>query len=361
MIQTRKRFQRGSLKKVGRQWIAQWRDDGHRRKARWPVSVMTKSEAEAKLAEILAALNGGRTIRKPKLTFAEFVEYTYLPFYRGKWKASTAEDNEGRLKFHLSPVYASRNVDSFNRDEFQRLLNQKAVEYSYSVVAHLRWTLRQIFRMVVEEGYLNRNPAEILYIPREARRPNRNVMSKEEVKKLLEVLDTRERLIAQLAIIAGMRPGEILALTWGALTGASAEITRRLYRGRLDTPKTQRSEREAAFSDGLLEAIAEWRRKALCTERTAWVFPSERLTTPVGKDNLWRRCFLPKLEPVGLEWANFQVMRRTNSSLMKKYNVDPKVGADQRGHGIGVSLDVYTQSDREEKRAAVNTLEAALA
>ncbi len=53
-----------------------------------------------------------------------------------------------------------------------------------------------------------------------------------------------------------------------------------------------------------------------------------------------RRCFLPKLEPVGLEWANFQVMRRTNSSLMKKYNVDPKVGTDQRGHGIGVSLDV---------------------
>ncbi len=34
----------------------------------------------------------------------------------------------------------------------------------------------------------------------------------------------------QLAIIAGMRPGEILALTWGSLTGTSAEITRRLYR-----------------------------------------------------------------------------------------------------------------------------------
>ena len=52
-------------------------------KARWPVSGMTKSEAEVKLAEILAALNSGRAIRKPKLTFAEFVDYTYLPFYRG--------------------------------------------------------------------------------------------------------------------------------------------------------------------------------------------------------------------------------------------------------------------------------------
>ena len=111
-------------------------------------------------------------------------------------------------------------------------------------------------------------------------------MNEEEVKQLLEVLDARERLIAQLAIIAGMRPGEILALTWGSLTVTSAEIHQRLYRGRLDTPKTQRSKREAAFSDGLLEAITEWRKKALCTESTAWVFPSERLTAPVGKDNL---------------------------------------------------------------------------
>ena len=322
---------------------------------------MTKSEAKAKLAQIVAALNAGRSIVKPKPTFAEFVEHTYLPFYRGKWKTSTAEDNEGRLKFHLSSVYALRTIDSFSRDEFQQLLNQKAAEYSFSVVAHLRWTLRQIFRMVVEEGYLDRNPAEILYVPREARRPSRIVMNREEVKKLLEVLGPRERLIAQLAIIVGMRPGEILALRWGSLSGTSAEITQRLYRGRLDTPKTQRSEREAAFSDGLLGAIAGWRRKVRWTEPAAWVFPSEKLTTPIGKDNLWRRCFLPKLEPVGLQWANFQVMRRTNSSLMKKAKVDPKVGADQRGHGIGVSLDVYTQSDREEKRAAVNTLEAALA
>lgn len=361
MFQTRKRFQRGSLRRVEGQWIAQWWEDGHRRKARWPVSGMTKSEAQAKLAELLTLSNGDRTAGKPKPTFAEFVERTYLPFYRGKWKQSTAGDNEGRLRFHLTSVYASRPVDQFSRDELQQLLNQKAAEYSYSVVAHLRWTLRQIFRMVVEEGHLGRNPAEILYIPREAKRPSPKVMNEEEVRKLLEVLDARERLIAQLAIIAGMRPGEILALTWGSLTGTSAEIHQRLYRGQLDTPKTQRSKREAAFSDGLLEAITESRKKAPCTEYTAWVFPSERLITPVGKDNLWRRCFLPKLESVGLGWANFQVMRRTNSSLMKKYNVDPKIGADQRGHGIGVSLDVYTQSGRDEKRAAVNTLEAALA
>ena len=68
----------------------------------------------------------------------------------------------------------------------------------------------------------------------------------------------------------------------------------------------------------------------------------------------------PKLEKVGLEWAAFQVLRKTNASLSKKAGVDPKVASDQRGHGIGVSLDVYTTSDLEQKRAAINKLEAAV-
>jgi hypothetical protein len=68
----------------------------------------------------------------------------------------------------------------------------------------------------------------------------------------------------------------------------------------------------------------------------------------------------PKLEKIGLEWATFQVLRKTNASLSKKAGVDPKVASDQRGHGIGVGLEVYTNSDMEQKRAALKKLEAAV-
>ena len=77
-------------------------------------------------------------------------------------------------------------------------------------------------------------------------------------------------------------------------------------------------------------------------------------------DNLWRRSMQPKLERVGLDWATFQVLRKTNASLSKKAGVDPKVASDQRGHRLGVSLEVYTSSDLEQKRTAVNKLEAAV-
>jgi hypothetical protein len=66
----------------------------------------------------------------------------------------------------------------------------------------------------------------------------------------------------------------------------------------------------------------------------------------------------PKLNEGGLGWATFQVLRRTNASLSRKAKVDDKVAADQRGHGLGVSLEVYSLSDLEQKIEAVNRLEA---
>ena len=60
--------------------------------------------------------------------------------------------------------------------------------------------------------------------------------------------------------------------------------------------------------------------------------------------------------------GGFKVMRRTNASLGQVAKVDPKVSADQRGHSIGVSLDVYTndvytKSNIGQKAVAAKKLE----
>jgi integrase len=124
-------------------------------------------------------------------------------------------------------------------------------------------------------------------------------MTVDEVRRLLSVLDVRERLIARLASIAGMRPGEIFGLKWERMEADYADIRQRVYRGDVDSPKSVRSVRFAALSDGLLASIDHWRAVSLDTRADAWVFPSERLTTPLAKDNCWRRGFLPKLKPIG--------------------------------------------------------------
>ena len=132
-----------------------------------------------------------------------------------------------------------------------------------------------------------------------------------------------------------------------------------MYKRKLDTPKNGKK-REGAISDGTLELLTEWADLAEDPSAEGFVFPSERITTPLSLDNIWRRSMQPKLEKLGLGWASFQVLRKTNASLSKKAGVDPKVSSDQRGHGIGVSMDVYTSSDLEQKRAALKKLEAAV-
>lgn len=177
------------------------------------------------------------------------------------------------------------------------------------------------------------------------------------MKSLFSVLDVRELLIAKLAVVAGMRPGEIFALKWPHVKGDHLEIVRRIYRGRLDSPKTQRSVRLVALSDGLQALLQRWKESSVDLTGDGWVFPSERGKTPLAKDNCWRRHFAPKLKSASLEWVNFHVMRRTHSSLMREQNVDPKLVADQLGHSLDVNLNVYTETALRLRKQAANALE----
>jgi hypothetical protein len=92
----------------------------------------------------------------------------------------------------------------------------------------------------------------------------------------------------------------------------------------------------------------------------SYLFPSDTGITPLRPNNVWKREVRPRLEKVGLGWVNFQVLRRTNASLSRKANIDDKISADQRGHGLGVSLGVYAISDLDQKIEAVTRLETEL-
>ena len=117
--------------------------------------------------------------------------------------------------------------------------------------------------MAVSEGHVARNPAELLFIPREAARPEHTAMSREEVQKCFSVLDQRERLVVKFAVLAGLRPGEIFGLKWGHLSETHVEVRQRVYRGEIDTPKTSNSIRKAALSAGLMAEIELWRSVSL--------------------------------------------------------------------------------------------------
>jgi integrase len=186
-------------------------------------------------------------------------------------RASTRQENVQRVNHHLVSKFGDRELASL-RDELQDFLDQKSQGLSFSVADHLRGDLPAIFQMAVSEGVIVRNPALLLFTPKQAKKPVRRAMTIDEVQKCFAVLGERERLIAKLAVLAGMRPGEIFALTWGQLGATYAGIRPRVYRGLVDTPKTDQSFRKAALSEGLIANVERWRLKAFMTEPEAWVF-----------------------------------------------------------------------------------------
>jgi integrase len=263
----RKRHQTGGLKKQRGKWLGQWWvGDKRQSVVLGLIKDMTKGQARKRVARIVTEENAKRQADRA-WKFGEFVEQIFFPFFKRKWKSSTASTVVQRISFHLVGEFGGRELKSFRRDELQDLLDRKAKTLSFSVVDHLKWDLNSIFNMAEAEGQVDRNPARLLFTPKEAAKPVRRAMSMKEVQICFSVLGNRERLIAKLAVLAGMRPGEIFGLRWPQLTATYADIRQRVYRNVIDTPKTDQSLRKAALSKGLLQEIETWRAMAVDEER----------------------------------------------------------------------------------------------
>src|SRR5262249_32665499 len=76
--------------------------------------------------------------------------------------------------------------------------------------------------------------------------------------------------------------------------------------------------------------------------------------------NTWRGIIAPRLKTIQLDWATFQIMRRSHASLSRQAGIDPKLVADQLGHGLGVNLAVYTVAALDQRQHAVQALETTL-
>jgi integrase len=276
---------------------------------------MTEGAAWARLQEFLNPINETAGFRQTLPTdFKEYVMNVFLPQRRKKWKDSTDKTTTERIQAYLVPAFDGRQLRDLTRDQLQRFLDGKSKGLSKSVVSHLRWDLNAVFKMAANDGLIQGNPAGSLVTPKEAKTFEKRTMTKEEIHLALSVLDLRERIVFLLAVLVGMRPGEIFALRWGRVGLDMVNILERVYRRLPSDPKTERGRRVAAVPPDLAADIERWREAAVDLGSEALVFPSERGTF-LSRDNFLRRNIHSKLEKIELGWVNFQVLRRTQASF----------------------------------------------
>jgi hypothetical protein len=158
----RRRFQRGSLQKRKSggcwNWIAFWWESRRRRsRTLGPCSSMSRSEALAQMAKMLEPVNQHAGEMLPRIgTLGDWIRDSFLPFSRRKWKLSTASTTGDRIRKHINTDLGSLEIPSITRDLLQQYLEQKAaLGLSFSVVDHLRWDLRAIFRLAAGRNNLS--------------------------------------------------------------------------------------------------------------------------------------------------------------------------------------------------------------
>lgn len=355
---------KGSLKPFNQRgekvWRLQWRENGRGRTAiLGKVREMTRAEAETKRKAILAPLNADR----PPLTglsVADYVREEYLG--TRNWKKSTEATTTDIIERYILDPIGKRLLAEVTRKELQTLLNGLVDRAGSSIIKRVRFQLQAIFNLAHADGKILVNPAaaNVLETPRAAREAvPPEIGDRDAIARAVMGLPVRERLFLMLATWRGIRPGEVSALKVGDIEGDRIHIRRRVYRGIIDTPKSQKGLRVVP-GGALATLIGEHLATLPDASPDAWLFPSETGKTPINYNNLYRRRLRPALEAVGLKRFNFQAMRATFATLYREVEPDAKVRADMMGHTVDVHEHVYRQSTERQRIESIEKLDGKL-
>ena len=312
--------------------------------------------------DIIAVLNRNPAHALGAEPVRRFVEQVYIPqkYENGDWRRATGQEAEYLFRRSILPEIGELRCRDLKAAHLRAVLRKLAgTGLSYESVSKVRFAMGDMVKRMVAEEYLTSNIGSGLKTPKTARRSDRSRLRRvtlEEYLRAWTVLDERERLACDLVTFCGLRESEVYGLKNGDFFQQGAiRVQRSWYKGDINPTKTDEI-REVGVGPEIFERLMAWIGTLPEENEEGWVFPSEQIVTPLLPDNVLRRRIHPRLEPLGLEWVNFAVLRRSHSTLHEDRGTSPKIIADQQGHGLGVHLDRYVDSSVARKQEAVAAL-----
>jgi integrase len=362
MARTKRQYGSGCLIEEGRGWAIRWREweiapDGTKRRAlRYEAlgQVSRKKASETLAQKVVAAKGKGPT--RSLVTFRTHVGNwlkTILPMY----KHSTQKNHRHIIDKHLLPRLGDNSLSDITRQEIQGYVAQLGQQgYAPKTIDHIHDVLSAVLRTAVEWNHLTENPARGVRLPKLRTVRPKWVLTTDQAASLLQALPPLPRVMVGLALLSGLRRGELFALRWKDLDEQSRflHVREAVYEGTFGTPKTEAGLRRIPLSDGAIELMAEWRLHAGKADPECLVF-STRSGRPISPNNVLRRWVFPACIALDLSKATWLTFRRTYSTWSHDKGVPSKVVAQLMGHAkVDTTLNVYTQVLDDSLRAAVD-------
>ena len=361
---------RGSVIKRGQKWAILFdlgRDPiTHKRVRKWHSGFSTKKAAEKEQVRLAAELENGSYIEPNKQTTGGFLL---------SWLDSYAKPNVSALTYQrYVQIVRGRLVRDLGAVPLTKLRPQHIIAAygkwaqettpqgrplsARSIVHHHR-VLSLALGCAVRWQLLAVNPALAVDPPR-VERAEMHVLDVSQARALLSAAaedTTPYGTAVALALLTGLRLGEVLGLHWPDVDLARGQVrvrqTLQQVRGRglvLGQPKTHRSARAVSLPPQATQVLlARQDRQAFERQaaREAWIEQHLVLTSETGgpiSPNTVRRHYAALLKQAGItEPVRYHDLRHTHATLMLANGEHPKVVSERLGHSkVGITLDTYS-------------------
>jgi integrase len=351
---------------------------GKRRRKWHSLKATGKREAQIECAGLISAMDAGSYLEPDKTTLAEYLD-RWLDNIKPNVSPRTLERYceiakknivpllGGIVLRHLKPAQISaaygKALSAGRRDGSGGL--------SPRTVLHLHRVLKQALSQAVKWQVLVRNPADAVDPPK-VERHRMTTYDMVQTAALLDVIrGTRMFVPTMLAVLCGLRRGEISALRWRSVDLASGQLavveSAEQMNGsvRLKETKSGRS-RTVALSATVVDELKAHRLKQaqdmlrlgvrLTDDGFVAALEGGSPMQPTFITHEWVRV----IKGSALPPVRFHDLRHAHATHMLASGIHPKIASERLGHSkVGITLDLYShvmpgmQEDAAAKMDAV--------
>jgi integrase len=338
------------------------------RKRKWHSFTGTKRQAQIECARLISEIKAGTYLEPHRTTLAQYLE-RWLGHMRSQVAPKTLARYSDLARKNISPLLGSvlliklrpaQISDAYTKALAEGRRNGKGGLSPQTVSQAVKWEL------------LNRNPCDSVDPPKTTRAPMRTFDLNQTAALIEAMRRTRMFVPALLAVLCGMRRGEVAALRWRNVdleAGRISVVESAEQIGssvRYKQPKNGRG-RTLALPPFLITEIKAHRTRQAeellkvgvrLSDDTFVVAQADG--SPLQPDSITQDWFR-KLEGTSLPRIRFHDLRHAHATHMLATGVNPKVASERLGHSrIGITLDLYSHVLPGMQEDAVERVDAAL-
>jgi len=350
-----------------------------KRKRRWHSFAGTKRQAQVEVARLLTELKGGTAVEPSRLTVASFLE-KWLAHIKPQVAPRTIERYAEIVAEYLLPALGNVLLSKLQPllistayDKIRSSRTKGQGELSPRTILHCHRVLSAALRQAVRWRLLPYNPAADIKPPKIERRKVLTYSLTQTADLLQALRGCWMHVPALLAVLCGMRRGEIAALRWGSVdldkgrlaVVQSAEQTKAGVRYK--EPKSGQV-RTVALSAAVVSELRTHRtsqaenllKLGIRLDADGFVI-AQADGSPYDPDSISKEWRL-RIIKTALPRIRFHDLRHTHASHMLASGVHPKVASERLGHSrVGITLDLYSHVTEGLQDDAVALVDDAMA